>query len=335
MPLRQDFKDYPLRVGEVLETLELAEHRPLGEILRDVLTAAYDLIRVMVDNPRYADGSLKIDDGVTLFDNARKLIASAARSAVDPRPQFVAGMPNEVTDYLDRVRLGQTERGSYIVNVLSPATRYAEDLLLFSPERFEQEDSFERRVTRTLGRALEATRSAVGQAVQDPELKKFEDAVPEGVSANLCEAIASIGQSGGNTGVHVDLRWALSRRPEDSRDINVYFSAIHIPVIEDAGKRLRRTPSREEKLEGYVVKLARDHGLEDSGVITVQSLVENKLRRIAVELPPADYQRAVSAHHQDKRISVYGKLARRGKSFYLQDPRDVEIVSDAEEADLY
>jgi len=313
----------------------VVERRPIDDILRDVMTAAYDLVRVKVENPRYVDGSAKLDDGVTLFDNARKMMASAARSTVDPRPQFVAGMPNEVTDYLGRVRLGQTERGSYIVNILSPATRYAEELLLFSPERFEREDSFERRVTRTLGRALEATQYAVGQAVQDTELKRFEEAVPVGVSANLCEAIAKIGQSGANTGVHVNLRWALARQPEGEESLNVYFSAIHIPVIEEAGKRLRSTPSREERIEGHVVRLARDRRLEESGVIAIQTILEDRLRRIAVELPPEDYQRAVRAHEEDSPISVYGKLARRGKSFYLQDPRNVEIASNTEEVDPY
>lgn len=325
VPLRENFKDYALRIGEALETLEIAESRPVSDILRDVMTAAYDLVRVRVDNPRFADGSLKLDDGVMLFDNARKLMASAARSAYDPRPQFVAGMPNEVTDYLNRVRLGQTERGSYVVNIMSPAARYLDSEQLFDTERFETTDPFERRVTRTLGRALEATRSAVGHAVQDPAMKRFEDAVPVGVSANLCEAIAKIGQSGDDTGVEVDLRWALSRPEENETNVNVFFRPIDIPVIEEAGKLLRSTPYREEKIEGYVVRLARDRGLEDAGTVAVQSVIEDKLRRITVELPPADYQRAVRAHEDDSSISLYGKLARRGKSWYLQDPRDLEI----------
>jgi hypothetical protein len=65
----------------------------------------------------------------------------------------------------------------------------------------------------------------------------------------------------------------------------------------------------------------------------VQTILEDRLRRIAVELRPEDYQRAVRAHEEDRPISVYGKLARKGKSFYLQDPRNVEIASDAEVID--
>jgi hypothetical protein len=329
VPLKPDFKDYPLRVSEVLETLGMAESRPLADILRDVVTVTYDLIRVRVDNPRYADGSLKLDDGVSLFDNARKLMASAARSAYDPRPQFVAGMPNEVTDYLNRVRLGQTERGSYIVNLLSPTMRFPEQDQLFPTERFEREGSFERRVTHTLARALVAARSAVGQSVEDPLMKKFEEAVPVGVSANLCEAIAEIGQSGRDTGVEIDLRWALSRPVEGREDLKVYFRAIDIPVIREAGKLLRSTPSREERIEGYVVRLTRERGLGDEGTVSIQSLIEDKLRRITVELPPSAYQRAVRAHEADRKVACYGKLQRRGKTFFLREPRGLEILDDS------
>jgi hypothetical protein len=333
VPLKPDFKDYPLRVSEAIETIGMAESRPLTAILRDVMTATYDLIRVRVDNPRYPDGSLKLDDGVSLFDNARKLMASAARSTYDPRPQFVAGMPNEVTNYLDRVRLGQTERGSYIVNLLSPTMRYPEQDQLFSTEQFESEDTFERRVTSTLARALEATRSAVGQSVEDPYMKKFDEAVPVGVSANLCEAIAEIGQSGRDTGVEVDLRWALSRPVADREDLSVYFRAIDIPVIREAGKHLRSTPSREERIEGYVVRLARERGLSDEGTVSIQSLVEDRLRRITVELMPSAYQRAVRAHEADRKVACYGKLERRGKTFFLREPRRLEILEDSEEDD--
>jgi len=333
VPLKPNFKDSPLRVSEALATIETAEGRPPADILRDVVTATYDLIRVRVDNPRYPDGSLQLDDGVSLFDNARKLMASAARSAYDPRPQFVAGMPNEVTSYLNRVRLGQTERGSYIVNLLSPTMRYPEQDQLFSTEQFESEDTFERRVTYTLARALEATRSAVEQSVEDPFMKKFDEAVPVGVSANLCEAIAEIGQSGRDTGVEVDLRWALSRPVADREDLSVYFRAIDIPVIRKAGKHLRSTPSREERIEGYVVRLARERGLEDQGTVSIQSLIEDKLRRITVELMPSAYQRAVRAHEADRKVACYGKLERQGKTFFLREPRRLEVLEDSEEDD--
>jgi hypothetical protein len=121
----------------------------------------------------------------------------------------------------------------------------------------------------------------------------------------------------------------LSRPVEGREDLKVYFRAIDIPVIREAGKLLRSTPSREERIEGYVVRLTRERGLGDEGTVSIQSLIEDKLRRITVELPPSAYQRAVRAHEADRKVACYGKLQRRGKTFFLREPRGLEILDDS------
>jgi hypothetical protein len=331
LPLRMDFRDYALRVSDALEVLEVAEGRPRNDILKEIVTAIFDVVRVRVDNPNSRDGSLTLDDGVQLFDNARKMVTSAARSTYEKRAQFIATMPDQVSDYVRKVRVGQTERGSYIVNILSPVISDYDEERLFSTEPYEQEDSFDRRVMHTLAEGLEATYSAAKENVYDPRYAKFEEAVPVGVSANLCEAIAKIGQSGGNTGVEIDLRWALARPPQESRNHKTYFSAVAIPIIEEAGRQLRSTPSREQLLRGYVIKLAREKGLGEAGSITISTVIEDKLRKVGVDLSAAQYQRAVRAHEEDQPIALFGKVERRGKSFLLRDPRDLEVVREDEE----
>jgi hypothetical protein len=331
LPLRTEFKDYALRISEALETLEVVEGRPRDFILKDIMTAIFDVVRVRVENPNSRDGSIGLDDGVALFENARKMVTSAARSTYRASPQFVTGMPEEVADYLRKVRVGQTERGSYVVNILSPVIPDTEQDQLFSTEPYELEDSFERRVMQTLSTGLEAAHTAARESVQDPYFKKFEEAVPRGVSANLCEAIADIGKSGESSGVEVDLRWALARPVHDQVDRRVYFPAFDIPIIEEAGRRLRSTPSREERIQGYVTRLSREKGLGGEGTITIVSFIDDKLRRITVELRPTAYQRAVRAHEQDQPVVCYGRLERRGKSFFLRNARKLQIVADTEE----
>lgn len=332
LPLRVDFRDYALRVSDALETLEIVESRPRNAILKDIMTAIFDLVRVRGDNPNSRDGSLSLDAGVLLFDNTRKMVTSAARSTYEKRAQFIANMPDQVSDYLRKVRVGQTERGSYIVNILSPVVSESEEQQLFSTEPYEQADSFDRRVMRTLADGLEAAHSAVGEFVRDPYYKNFQNAVQSGVSANLCEAIAKIGQSGENSGGEVDVRWSLVRPAQEEVARKVYFSAMDIPIIEEAGRRLRSTPSREEQIRGYVTKLAIERGLGGQGSVTITTLIEDKLRKVTVALSPAPYQKAVRAHEEDQPIVCYGKLERRGKSFFLRDPCNLQILREDEES---
>ena len=44
---------------------------------------------------------------------------SAARAAVDPHPSYHLRKVTEATDYLESVRLGPAERGSYVLTVFS------------------------------------------------------------------------------------------------------------------------------------------------------------------------------------------------------------------------
>lgn len=332
LPLRIDFRDYALRVSDALETLEIVERRPRNYILKDIMTAIFDVVRVRVDSPNSRDGSLILDAGIILFDNTRKMVTSAARATYEKRAQFIANMPDQVSDYLRKVRIGQTERGSYIVNILSPVVSESEEQQLFSTEPYEQADSFDQRVMKTLADGLEATHLAAEESVRDPYYKNFEDAVQSGVSANLCEAIAKIGQSGENSGVEIDVRWSLVRPAQEETTRKVYFSATDIPVIEEAGRRLRSTPSREEHIRGYVTKLAREKRIGGEGSVTITTLIEDKLCKVTVSLSPTPYQKAVRAHEEDRPIVCYGKLERRGKSFFLRDPRNLQILREEEDA---
>jgi hypothetical protein len=48
------------------------------------------------------------------------LLSAAAQSVYAKRKQFTRGAPKEAKAYLETLLLGQTEVGSYIVNVIAP-----------------------------------------------------------------------------------------------------------------------------------------------------------------------------------------------------------------------
>ena len=58
--------DFPSRIGDLLKTLEFAERRSQMEIVADLTTTSADIIRVISQNPDAADGSIPVDDAVSL-----------------------------------------------------------------------------------------------------------------------------------------------------------------------------------------------------------------------------------------------------------------------------
>ena len=83
-------------------------------IYRDLSSTDQDVVRVRV--PSGIDGTLPVKGGVRLFEGARDLVLTTARSLINPQQSVYQGRAsNEVTSLLERVCFGQTKQGSYVV----------------------------------------------------------------------------------------------------------------------------------------------------------------------------------------------------------------------------
>ena len=284
-------------------------------------------MRVRLNPPDSTNGSIPIDRGVDLFQRAREMMLAAACAALEPRSQYQTRKPNKAIEYLSKVHIGQTERGSYVVNILSRVAPTLGSGALFPTGPFEEIDPFERLVSKTLAGALEATRTAAEYSAVTGTMEHFTKAIPSGVSANLCEAIVGMNESGGGGGLEIGLRWAPARPVRRDVARNVVFAADAIPLIEEAARIFRKTPPQEGfEVEGYVVKLARRE-LGGEGIVTVASFVDDSPRLISVRLGAEDYERAIQAHQYGLKVVCYGNLIKQGGQFALANYR--EFVLDA------
>ena len=124
---------------------------------RDLATSDRDVIRVGAPEAE-DDGSVHIEAGVELVVHARDLVLSAACSAWDPRPTYRAGKVRRADEYMNRVRMGQTEQGSFVVTLLAPVPPAIEQTQLWPSE---SEEPYERLVTRRLAGGLDAAAAAI------------------------------------------------------------------------------------------------------------------------------------------------------------------------------
>lgn len=238
LPLKPESRDFPLLMSQVLETLEIAEQRSQLEILTTLTTSSADVIRVRVNHPNAADGSIPIDDCVLLLQSVRDMMISAGCSALEPKAYFPNRKPDRATKYLSRVSLGQTERGSYILTVISPVT------LVLGAARVKEvspssPDPFERKVTKTLVQALEAIRIATEQAGSPHNLESFNATVQEGVSSNLCKALVEMNKGGGNTGLVIELSWSSTLSKPSDVPQKVTLPASAMPIIEAVAEKFK------------------------------------------------------------------------------------------------
>jgi hypothetical protein len=325
LPLRRDLGDFALRMGDVLRTLAAVEQRPETEVLHDLMTTSSDLIRVRAPSRDAASGSLPIEEAVAFVERSRDMMLAAACAAITKRSYFANRKPVRATDYLSKVRMGQTERGSYVLTILSPVapTLVSEGEL---PLDLETPEPYERQVIRTLAEGLAALEQAARQAASSGGMGAFEQAVRLGVSANLCEAVAGLSAVSPGEGLDISIAWSRTRQPAAAVPSSMFLSSDSIPLIQEAARLFKDiAPVEDVELQGFVTRLARGPK-ETSGEVTLEGLVEGQLRRALVELGEGIYSKAVQGHEQRQRVACAGDLIKERGGYRLQNPRHFRVL---------
>src|SRR6266508_3098096 len=150
LPIDRTVGDFAIRMAELMHALTVIEHRAPEEILTDITVAASDVMRLSFAGETYDDGTIPIETGARLVSLTRDVILAAASVSVKPRAVLPTRKPDLAVEFLNKVRLAQTERGSYVLTVQSPVP----PALAYQPELMPDPDSprvpYERLVMLTL-----------------------------------------------------------------------------------------------------------------------------------------------------------------------------------------
>ncbi|MBF0628149.1 MAG: hypothetical protein HQL91_07995 [Magnetococcales bacterium] len=326
LPLQREYRDFALRMSETLQLLEDVEQRSQLMIFNDLLTTGADVIRIRLVDPALADGSIPIDEHAKIAQQAREMMLSAACSTIQPKAVLPTRRPTQAMDYMKGVRIGQSERGSYILTIhsrVAPLLRSGQGVL-------DVEEPFPRQVVGRLSIALHAMQRAAEQAAVSEDLQSFSDAISEGVSANLCDAVTGLAGGGDEHARRVDISfsWSRNRPLVQEMPTMVSFQEDRMPFIAEAGRLLRESSPLEDcDLQGPVVKLERHEG-QEKGRVTILGFVDEKPRKISMLLEEQDYQVAIDAHKKEQTISCSGTLKKVGRGFELQAIRSLHADID-------
>jgi hypothetical protein len=325
VPADREMRDFRRRVSETLRTLEEIERRSQLDILSDIQNVLSDVVRWRWIEASAGDGTIPLELGHALFGHVRNQVLAAACSAAEPRQFFASRKPAPAIEYLRQARLGQSERGSYVVTVHSPVPPAVP-----APDIEDDTEPFERRVTLMLSKGLHALRRAASEAVNGAPSISGSDLAREGVSANLCESVAAMLSAGGvRRDIEVRFSFSGSRPAPDHTPAITRFSSDLSPVIGEIGKVLRETATREDfELEGFVTNLNRGP-LDHKGIAVVQGLVDNDYKRVEIEAGTEDYDAIVAPAHKDRKmIRCEGELQKvKGKTYRLKNARGFRILS--------
>ncbi|MFF5291540.1 hypothetical protein [Paractinoplanes globisporus] len=334
-PQESTIRDYAARVRDLLNVLGAAEDRSELEVLADITSVSMDVHTVRTFPPDNGPGMIGLDDGVQAFESVRSLVIAAAYavSAEQPRAVQPARKSAEVLRLLREVRIGPSAEGSFILSVRTPVPPRLSvaQPALFDDDLTDDDESaepFERRVSLRLYDAIRAAHQAANDALVGPNgLDVFTQAVPTGVSANLCEALVGLGGEAGHP-FELSLRLAPSRPLRARMFEPVRFRRDHLPVLASAAREMReRVPEEGVVVVGNVVRLHREGS--GTGEISIAGTLEgdDRLRRVWMNLDGEDYVEATRAHQEMLVVSVRGDLVRRGTRLFLTNPAAFRVTA--------
>lgn len=335
VPLRAEAKDYAWLVARLVNVVARLEDRPAQQVLSDLGQYRADVVRLR--RTGRDDSSIPLAVGASLFGVVHNLMAAASLAAASqPRPSYSGRRPKQVTDFMQKALIGQTEPGSFVIRVVVPLPHQIrspqKDLFADSPAATP--DPFERRVTIRLMHALRAVRRALLSTMVENSLDPFQGEVEQGVSAELCRALSGIALDTESGGAEFSVSWgmAIPRRASEP----VFFKESDLSVLRQAADYLAETEPRNDfELEGYITQLSRGTNVPENegGDITVAANVDDRVRKVKVQLSPGLYRLACDAHRQEKKVSLTGELGKEGRQFRLVSARNFRVSPSADDTD--
>ena len=317
VPMRDTGSGYARNMFETVSVLSDVENRSQMEVFHALAAAGSDTIRFAPIRPKPHD-VVSLHRSRHLSTAAYDLLASAARSVEAPAAAFRGRPPAQVSEYLDAV---------------APVPGYYDDfdLLIHSPvppqlqlqSDVEPTPPFARRVTRRLSIALSTTELAIGKAIKSGGLQAFDDVVDDGVSANLCSALADLAGLGG---IQIGVSWAAVH-PGPDTGATYRFRQDAASVLNDARTYLNsRAPRLGENIVGDVVLLTRGPNDKD-GIAHIEPDRSDLPSPLAATFDPPEYDKIIQAFRAQTKVMLTADIHTKGRMHELRNPRNIRRLS--------
>jgi hypothetical protein len=326
VPADDELADTKLRVSEILGTLTIAEKRSAADIAGDIATP-FDDVQVYQTSP---DGGMaSLPGALHNLQSIRDLISATVRTVAEgPAAVFSGSAPALAGEVLQTIRLGPGRPDSQMFTVRIPV-----HALSGQPEGSQGNGApLGRQIGLQLHAALLAMRAAAARAT-DQNLIVFDEAVPAGVSANMCEALSGLAGRQHAEAFEIAFRWGRGLPSAVPAD-NVRFPGGTGAVIRAGASRLRELSALGARtITGMVESLHGKSPGEDRWEIKVRGELASgrgaeSVRSVWVSLDsPAAYDRAIAAHRRQRGVRGRGELAavrRRGE--LLVSDNDFQVI---------
>jgi hypothetical protein len=324
LPRYHTFSDSYARLADAINLLSEIEGLPPHALIQKILSTDRDTLSMRMLLPPGSFPSL--EKATQIVHGLRDLIAFSACMETEPKPFFNKQLP-EGQQQAQLCRFGHTFTGSFGFTIESP-------IFSLQPQLFETPLS--RRAVERIIRGL----NFAHQAEQEQNWALISQTFERGLNSNMCNALADISMNLENIDFEYTISWSPRFPPSyDLREIRtIHLSGSTYHFLTEAAAFLKKETIEtslvtalegraETEVSGTIIQLKS--GKKDDRAISVQM----GDRVIHISLDRETYQLACNAHRDGLPIAVSGKLTKRGRSWYLENPHSFFVENHHESRD--
>lgn len=323
VPILSSLEDYSARIYDLFETLSETENRSQLEIYNDILTAFTDVVRLRAEATDYEDGTIPVKKGISLIQGGERIFLCSAWSLEEERPYYVGKQPDKVSKFIEDLRMGQTEHGSYIATFHVPL-RGIEQATILPVE--QQDTPYGRKVCSRASEALSNLADAANEYRRRQNNHVFDEVISYGVNANLCESVLLLAEVCKFNDIKMDFTLSSEHKSE-TFNTRVVIPTTYASAIREASEYFKNKESDVDVyIEGDVIKLDKDNKFH--AVVLTTSM--GKPVRLHVDLTEAQHKLAIQSYEEEIAVKVSGKIKKRARFTHLEDIQLFDLIENQE-----
>ena len=314
--------DYNQLVDLAVTEIAHAEGKPEDDVVSDLIWRQYDKLYIRHSSP---SSSLSLEEAIEFHGALGDLIVAAALASWEPRASYAGRRPSQVMAYIERVRLIPSVPGSFVARALLPLdTLTGTPLPMVGPA-----EPGIRHVSTTILKATDAAVESAQAVVAGEPMTRWSEAVNEGVSANLCDALARLvhAETDAAAAINLHIDWTWEAPDEPMPEISIPSGLG--PVLEYASDLLRGGPQEHAiTITGLITHLHREKAA-GPGEITVRGYIEQwdaSSRSLRLELDEGSYRQAIAAHDTGGTVRVTALVRRAARTLEVVRVIDLDLL---------
>lgn len=277
LPMENSFSDYFSVVYRTLSSIAEFEKISLKKLYTKLINPSCDLLSWRIKDESTEGGAISFN---SMFDNIssiKNMLSASCLDVLSPSQYHAKVNVKDVQEQLSLYKFGQTEVGSYILNVLCPLGYY--QYQLFDPT--QESLPLARRINLNIMENISGIQKSIENGSQE-----MRDKVAEGlISVNFLNSLADLYEVNKEAELSITAAWnkdiPLSNEPLSQVSLNYKCIDGVLSAVEDF------TPKQEQNVTavffGKIINIGAEAELDNRKVVEIKvATIGDNMRTVTV-----------------------------------------------------